>query len=130
MATIMSIARGDHQLSLPRLLLHMEGFAVLSGAVALYAYHGYSWLAFGVLLLAPDVALAVYALNASAGTVLYNLLHSYTLPLLLAVLSVVLGAEGGLQVALIWSAHIGMDRMLGYGLKYPTGFNDTHLSRV
>jgi hypothetical protein len=38
--------------------------------------------------------------------------------------------EAALQIALIWLAHIGVDRMLGYGLKYPTGFKDTHLQRV
>jgi hypothetical protein len=33
-------------------------------------------------------------------------------------------------VALIWFAHISMDRTVGYGLKYPTSFKDTHLERV
>jgi hypothetical protein len=32
--------------------------------------------------------------------------------------------------ATIWVAHIGFDRMLGYGLKYPTAFSDTHLGRI
>lgn len=130
MATINLVTRMYHQLSMPRLLLHVEGLAVLAASVALYAHQGYSWLAFGVFLLAPDVAFVVYALNAYAGTVLYNLLHSYTFPLLLAVLSVIAGVELGQQVALIWSAHIGMDRTVGYGLKYHTGFKDTHLARV
>ena len=33
-------------------------------------------------------------------------------------------------LALIWIAHIGLDRALGYGLKYATGFGDTHLGRI
>ena len=41
-------------------------------------------------------------------------------------------ADSGLpvQLALIWLGHIGMDHALGYGLKYPTAFGDTHLQRV
>ncbi|RKQ33951.1 DUF4260 family protein [Oceanobacillus halophilus] len=33
-------------------------------------------------------------------------------------------------VGLIWTAHIGMDRMIGFGLKYPTAFKDTHIQRI
>ena len=39
-------------------------------------------------------------------------------------------SETAAKVALIWLAHIGMDRLLGYGLKYPSAFKDTHLQRV
>jgi hypothetical protein len=34
------------------------------------------------------------------------------------------------SVALIWLAHIGFDRALGYGLKYKAGFGFTHLGRI
>jgi hypothetical protein len=68
------------------------------------------------------------------GAVAYNAVHSYAGPLLLAVAA--LGADAGgttavtLAVALTWGAHIGFDRMLGYGLKYGTGFGETHLGQV
>ncbi len=57
-------------------------------------------------------------------------MHTYALPLALAALGVLAGWDTAVQLALVWGAHIGMDRMLGYGLKYRTGFKDTHLQRV
>ena len=120
----------QHRLSMPGLLLRVESLAVLAGALILYAYQGYGWLTLALLLLAPDLAIAVYALDKRAGAIAYNLVHTYTLPLLLALLSFIFGSGLGLQLALIWLAHIGMDRTVGYGLKYLAGFKETHLSRV
>ncbi len=117
-------------LSLPRLLLHLEGLAVLVAAIVCYGYQGYGWLAFILLLLVPDVTMVGYLVNNQPGSIVYNLGHTYSLPLLLGVLSLIFNAPLGLQLALIWLAHIGMDRMVGYGLKYEAGFKETHLSRV
>ena len=116
--------------SLPKLMLHSEGLAVLIAAAALYASHGYSWLAFALLLLTPDLVMLGYLWNIRTGTILYNLGHTYTGPLLLSGLSLLTGSDMGLQASLIWLAHIGMDRTVGYGLKYPDSFKETHLSRV
>jgi len=116
--------------SMPGVLLRIEGVAVLLTAVYLYHYLSYSWLAFALLLLFPDLAIIVYAINKKAGTIAYNLLHTYTFPLVLAVVSFAIASSIGLQIALIWIAHIGMDRTVGYGLKYTTDFKDTHLNRV
>ena len=60
----------------------------------------------------------------------YNTVHTYALPVALAAAGVLAGADGLVAVSLIWIAHIGADRALGYGLKYPTDFKDTHLQRV
>ncbi|MGC4049469.1 MAG: DUF4260 domain-containing protein [Paludibaculum sp.] len=111
----------------PRPLLHLEGAAVL--VLSLYAYQAQhaSWGLFALLLLVPDLSMLGYLVNARAGAQAYNAVHTYVGPLLLALYSV--GAHPALlPLALIWLAHIGMDRMLGYGLKYPTHFKDTHLS--
>ena len=116
--------------SLPKLMLHSEGLAVLIAVAALYASHGYSWLAFALLLLTPDLVMLGYLWNIRTGAILYNLGHTYTGPLLLSGLSLLTGSDIGLQASLIWLAHIGMDRTVGYGLKYPTSFKETHLSRV
>ena len=118
------------RLSMPGLLLRAEGLVVLAGALALYAFGGYGWLAFVLLLLAPDLTIAGYLLNPRAGSIAYNLGHTTSLPLALALVSLMAGFEPGQQVALIWLAHIGLDRALGYGLKYATGFQDTHLARL
>lgn len=117
-------------LTMPGLLLRLEGLVVLLVAVALYAYQGYSWLWFALLLLAPDLSFLAYAFNSRLGSIVYNAVHTYALPLLLALISLLAGSSLGQQLALIWLAHIGLDRLLGYGLKYPTGFKDTHLVRV
>ena len=65
-----------------------------------------------------------------AGAIAYNAGHSTVGPALLAAVALVTGRAGLLPVALIWVAHIGFDRMLGYGLKYATAFGATHLGRV
>jgi hypothetical protein len=114
----------------PGVLLRLEGIAVFAGAIATYAYQGFGWLPFFVLLLAPDLAMLAYLVNPRVGTLVYNVVHSYVLPLALAGGGVLAGFDLGLLLALIWLAHIGMDRTVGYGLKYFTSFKDTHLSRV
>jgi uncharacterized protein DUF4260 len=64
------------------------------------------------------------------GGLAYNLVHTTSLPLLLLVGSLLAGLTPGLLAAAIWLAHIGLDRLVGYGLKYPTDAKDTHLGRV
>jgi hypothetical protein len=111
-----------------RTWLRLEGLAVLAAASSIYFGQHHSWLLFVALFLAPDVAFAAYALGPRVGAAVYNLLHSYISPLLLA--GAVWLAGESLAVTLIWISHIGFDRLLGYGLKYPTGFGDTHLNRL
>ena len=83
-----------------------------------------------LLFLAPDVAAVGYAAGPRVGAVTYDLAHTEVLPVTLAVVGVVADAETAVQLALIWLAHIGADRLLGYGLKYPSAFRPTHLQRV
>lgn len=118
------------QINGPRVLLHLEGFALFVGAIALYGQQGGNWWLFALLLLAPDVAMVGYAVNQRVGTIAYNILHTYSLPLMLVLASFLFGWSLGLQLGLIWLAHIGMDRTVGYGLKYTSAFKDTHLGRV
>jgi Domain of unknown function (DUF4260) len=115
---------------LPSLLLRLEGMVVLAAAVALYFDAGFGWLLLLVLFLAPDLSMLGYLAGPRVGAASYDIVHTYALPVALGAVGVVAGAELATQLALIWLAHIGMDRALGYGLKYPTGFKDTHLQRV
>ena len=115
---------------LPRSLLHLEGLVVLVGALALYFDAGYGWLLLVVLFLAPDLSMLGYLAGPRMGALTYDLVHTYVGPVALALVGVLGDAELATQIALIWFAHIGLDRLLGYGLKYPTGFKDTHLQRV
>ncbi len=71
-----------------------------------------------------------YLIGPRAGAAAYNLVHTYALALPLALTGFWLASPIALGLGLIWIAHIGMDRMFGYGLKYATGFHDTHLGRI
>ena len=116
--------------SLPAVLLRLEGVAVFFGAIALYISQGASGLLFGLLLFAPDLSMVGYRINPRVGSFTYNAFHTYALPASLMALALAARWTLGMHIALIWFAHIGMDRMLGFGLKYPTAFKDTHLQRV
>ena len=127
---MLATAPRSRHISMPKLLLHLEGVAVFVVMLVLYAHFAYNWWLFAILLFVPDLSLAAYTINTRIGSAIYNLAHTSVLPLLLAGLCLVGGMSFGLQLALIWLAHIGMDRTVGYGLKYATHFKDTHLSRV
>jgi hypothetical protein len=114
----------------PRVLLRAEGLAIFAGALALYFDAGYGWLLLVLLALAPDLSMIGYLAGTRAGALSYNLAHNLVLPVALGILSVLGDVERPVQLALIWLAHIGADRLLGYGLKYPSSFRDTHLQNV
>jgi hypothetical protein len=116
--------------SLPGVLLRLEGGALLIAATTFYFYAGGLWPMFLALLLAPDLALLGYLRGPRVGARSYNLLHTTSLPLLLLAVSLPAGLTPGVLLAAIWLAHIGLDRLVGYGLKYPTDAKDTHLGRV
>jgi hypothetical protein len=111
-------------------VLRLEGAALLGVAVFLYARYGDGWVLFALLLLAPDLSLLGYTAGPVFGAAAYNALHTTVLPLAMGVVGIVSGSEVILSVALVWLAHIGMDRGLGYGLKLTSGFRDTHLGRI
>jgi len=114
----------------PRVLLRFEGLIVL--VLSVYGYHdlGESWWLFALLFLVPDISMVGYVWGAWSGALVYNLGHNYVFPAFLALLGNMVGQPLLYSLALIWTAHIGFDRALGLGLKYPTGFSHTHLGRV
>jgi hypothetical protein len=114
----------------PGVLLRIEGLVLLAGALLLYAQNRGDWVAFLALLLVPDVSALGYLIGPAVGAALYNLCHNYLPAAALAALGVFSGNQSLLLLALIWLAHIGMDRLLGYGLKYSSGFKDTHIGRA
>ncbi|CAN5622679.1 DUF4260 domain-containing protein [soil metagenome] len=118
------------EISRPILWLRGEGLAVLLLSFALYSQHETGWLTFVVLFFVPDLAMLGYLSGPRTGALLYNLAHTYTAPVLLASAGLIAQNALLIPLALIWSAHIGLDRMLGYGLKMDTAFQDTHLGRI
>ena len=111
-----------------RAWLRVEGLVVFALALYLYVRGGHSWGLFALLFLVPDVSFAAYLAGPRIGAIGYNLLHSYAGPAVLAIGMLATGRPA--VIPLVWAAHIGFDRMLGYGLKYPTSFGDTHLGRI
>ena len=115
---------------LPHVLVRTEGGAVAFAAIVLYFHLDYSWLLLVVLVLAPDLSMLGYLAGPTIGAATYDAAHTYAFPVVLATLGVLTDADVAVQVGLIWLTHIGVDRAIGYGLKYPTGFKDTHLQRI
>src|ERR1700689_4884322 len=115
-------------LTKPRWLLHLEGASIFALTLVLYRAGHFHWWLFALLLLTPDLFMLGYVLNTKIGSAFYNLVHTSSVPILLLVVAIVAPLPVLEPCALIWLAHIGFDRMLGYGLKYPTRFQDTHLN--
>ena len=106
---------------------------MLLAAIVCYArvLHG-SWWAFAAFFLTPDLSLLGYAArrHGSRAAAVYNAVHAYALPVALAAWSWCESEPVGETAVAIWIAHIAMDRMLGFGLKYPEAFQPTHLQTV
>ncbi|PBC00533.1 DUF4260 domain-containing protein [Mesorhizobium sp. WSM3860] len=112
------------------LAIRLEWAAVAAAAVIFYEMTGVSWWLFALLILAPDLSMLGYLAGPRIGAIAYNALHMLIAPLVLALAGILLADPVTTAVALIWIAHIAIDRALGYGLKLPTGFQDTHLGRI
>ncbi|MET0541202.1 MAG: DUF4260 domain-containing protein [Variovorax sp.] len=113
-----------------RTVLRLEGLVVLAGALIAYDQVGASWGAFALLFLLPDLSLLGYLRGAQTGALLYNAAHAYFGPAALLAVGSLATQPVSLALGLVWLAHIGFDRMLGYGLKYRDGFGATHLGRI
>jgi hypothetical protein len=114
----------------PKLILRLEGAAVLVSAAFFYWVFQGSWLWFVVLFLTPDLSFFAYLVSPSVGAIVYNAVHSTLGPLALLALAAWLGWDIVERIALIWLAHVGFDRALGYGLKYAFAFGETHFGRI
>jgi hypothetical protein len=112
-----------------RTLLRLEGLTLFAGMTLLYAVWGGSWWIYALLFLVPDLSFAAYLAGPRFGAIVYNAAHSYLAPMALNVTGFAINEPLILSIAMIWLAHIGIDRALGYGLKYSTGFGFTHLGR-
>jgi len=113
-----------------RILLRLEGLTLFVGMTLLYAVWDGSWWVYAILFLAPDLSFAAYFGGPRLGAIVYNAAHSYMAPVALLTTGFALSSPLTLSIAMIWMAHIGIDRALGYGLKYFAGFGFTHLGRI
>ncbi|HEY8947376.1 MAG TPA: DUF4260 domain-containing protein [Rhizomicrobium sp.] len=109
-------------------LLQLEGLAMLAASAGLYQHIGGNWTQAAILFFVPDVIFLAYLFGPRIGAIGYNIVHSMIGPLLLAGWSVMSDNHIALAMSLIWMAHIGFDRAIGAGLKYASGFGDTHIN--
>ena len=110
--------------------LRAEGMAALVGGLWGWLALGAPWPLFVVLLLVPDVSMVGYLKGTHAGAISYNIVHNWATGGLVLGLGAALAAPALVFAGIILIAHVGMDRLFGYGLKYPTSFQDTHLGRI
>ena len=113
-----------------RTLFRLKGLALFLGMTLLYGLWDGSWWVYAGLFLAPDLSFAAYLWGSRTGAAVHNAAHSYMGPMALMTTGFTTGSPIVLSLAIIWLAHIGFDRALGYGLKYATGFGFTHLGRI
>lgn len=107
-----------------------EGLAILVTSIYFYfRQKGSIWM-FLLLLLVPDICMVGYLWGNKIGAIIYNFGHTLVFPILLLVTGVVIQQNLVVLLSLIWLAHIGMDRALGYGLKSTEGFKHTHLGII
>ena len=100
-----------------RILLRAEGLALLAAMTTLSAFWVGSWWIYAALFFVPDLSFIAYLAGPRIGAIGYNAAHAYIIPTLLMVAGLALPMPLLLSIAMIWLAHIGFDRMLGYGLK-------------
>jgi hypothetical protein len=113
-----------------RVWLRLEGLAAFVAGLALFGAAGGNWLVAIPLLLLPDLSAGGYLVSPRVGTFTYNLVHNWALGLAILGLGFGLAASAIQILGAILIAHVGMDRAVGYGLKLPTAFGDTHLGRI
>jgi hypothetical protein len=113
-----------------RTWLRLEGLAAFAAASAIFGATGGNWLFIIPLLLLPDVSAAGYLAGPRVGAFTYNAIHNWVPGLAVLALGAWLGVTGGRAGRAVLVAHVGMDRAVGYGLKLPSSFHDTHLGRM
>jgi hypothetical protein len=117
-------------LTRPARLLKLEDSIFFIGCLLLYSHLHLSWLLFAILFLGPDLFMLGYLFGPKTASALYNVAHTYITPALVLSSGIGFRHPQLVAVSLIWISHIAFDRVLGYGLKYPTHFKDTHLQHL
>ncbi|RTL58177.1 MAG: DUF4260 family protein [Rhodocyclaceae bacterium] len=113
-----------------RIVLRLEGLCVLIAASIAYSKFGLGWGTFALFFLTPDISFLGYLAGPKVSAISYNLAHSYIGAIACLAIGFLLPESAVLCAGMIWCAHIGFDRALGYGLKYSDGFSFTHLGRI
>lgn len=111
-------------------LIKLEEVAMMGLSIYLFSLLPYAWWWYPALLLAPDISFVGYAAGNKVGAVVYNFIHHKAVAIAVYVIGAYLHADSALLIGVILFGHSSMDRFFGYGLKYFTGFSDTHLGTI
>ena len=130
MANIVSDENSGAAVGGVRDLLRWEGAVLFVGMTLFYWISGASWWLYALFFFVPDLTMLAYLAGPRIGAGVYNAAHVSITPMLLAMFGLLTAEPLPGSLAIIWFAHIGLDRALGYGLKYETGFGFTHLGRI
>ena len=114
----------------PRRWLRVEGATLVAGSLIAYSTTGQAWWLVPLTVLLPDLTMIGYLSGPRLGSYLYNLGHSTPLPAAIAAIGWWQDKSLVTGLGLVWLAHIGLDRLIGYGLKYDDHFQHTHLGRL
>lgn len=111
-------------------LVRFEFLVIWLISIYVYFSSGFSIWLFLILLFTPDISIVFYKINDRVGGIAYNIIHTYSIPVMLLFISKIFLNDNTLRsLCIIWISHISMDRFLGYGLKYDN-FKETHIQRI
>lgn len=112
--------------------LKLEEVAMTTAALYFLLLHSLglpAWL-WALLFFSPDISMLGYLLNKRTGAFTYNLFHHKGVALSLVAIGLFMDSEVMLSIGALLFAHASFDRIWGYGLKYASGFKDTHLGSL
>ena len=112
---------------MPTWFQRVENGAIAVAATVAFVHAGFRWWWLLALFLVFDASMIGYAANPRLGAWTYNAVHSYIGPAALAIVAIAVDERWAAFAALLWAFHIGVDRLLGYGLKFQDRFTHTHL---
>jgi hypothetical protein len=120
----------SNSMSKTRIFLVLESVVIFLGSLLIYLFLSGNWIIFLVLLFSPDIFMVGYIKNSRIGSINYNIGHVYAWSVLLILIGILIGLDILILLSLICIAHISIDRAMGYGLKYPSDFKDTHMQKI
>lgn len=113
-----------------KIWIHLEGLILFIFMLYFYFVNDFNWWVFLIFLFTPDISMLAYLINNSIGAVVYNIFHSYTISIPVLIFGLFMENNMLMVSGIIWCAHIGLDRLCGYGLKYKSDFKHTHLQKL
>ena len=115
---------------MPYMILRLEGVVILICSIIILIYLKSNWILNIVVFLLIDISLLGYLSNPKLGATIFNIGHTLSLPIILLIIGILINSSISIQIGIIWVAHIGYDKMKGFGLKYPDSFDSSHLNYV